>query len=322
MIGNENTLFGEQTVMNKDIRVPLQIVITSLGEGNVGSLGPNDLTTEQRQQVINDLAHPEYSVTASNRWICVDGRLCQAELEAVDSTSEIADPQTSGGKVLSDMAARLMGDPEDHKLVSQLATILTRENIEDNIRVTVHGDTTKHKEGCKANASMREALSFNAENADIVAPIAWSVGRALGLNEWLQEDDVVTSIVNGKTAAEHTETWDVSAVEIRDIIVANGGEYIELEADHNEKAIRIDTTVGAFAKAKYVRDHSNVEQIIQSFSASLGCYKKVTFEIAQKRGLTEREAALQTLRVILFNLGLSKILSNEEMPVCVVSKSF
>jgi hypothetical protein len=300
------------------VREPFAVTTISLGENNIGTIGPDDIPEEIRQAITEANAAPEFAKQPTNRWICVDGRLSLEE-KFQDAEASEADPQIAGGVVVSETAAFYMAGTQTKKM-STLLGEKTTEAVDDDIRVTVHGDDHAGKEGCGANKKLcdRAALRFNAANSDIVAPRAWAIVDKLGISGHLTQEDVTQSILDGKANADNDELWDVTASQAADIILANGGEYIELIGAHKEKNIRADFDENtAFAKAKFVSALSTSEEIEQ-FAASFGVYKKTTFERAQKHGRSERDAALQVLRVVLFNVSICKNLGSQKIAVDLV----
>jgi hypothetical protein len=302
------------------IMTELQLNVTDLGPNNIGSLGPGDLDEVQRQKAVEALAAPEYQRAASRRWICVDGRTSDEEKENVAPTNE-ADPQTGGGLAVSESAADYMDGATDPQPLSQAIAKNTRDAVSDDYQVVVHGDEYAGKAGCKANADMQPVLRFNAENADIVGAKTWAIAELLKLDGHISRDDVTQSLLTGKQSADNKLLWDIKPEEVPKVVVENGGEYVVLRGEHHEKSLRSDLTEdGAFAKAAYNRDMSTDKEEIHAFAASFGAYKKMAFERAAKHGRSEREAALKTMRAVAFNVGLSKWLSDEAMPVGLVSE--
>lgn len=283
-----------------------QTVVTDLGPRNTGSFGPSpDLDEDARMALAEEACAEKYSVSATNRYICVDGRLSDEESVLMVSGESIteADPQLAGGIVISEDAADRM-NPAKEQLPQSIAIALkTQELILDGIEVTVHGDENGQS-GCRANVDERKALRFNAENADIVTPKVWAVSELLGLHNYIEQDDIVQSIIAGQAAADEDKLWDTSPEERVQFIIDNGGTYIMLRGIHAECALRVDTTESAFAKAAYVRDHSTPDKQAQAFAASIGKYNKDSFERAGMHGRPPREAALQVMRVVLFNVGM------------------
>lgn len=298
-------------------------VVTDLGPRNAGSFGPSpDLDEDARVALAEQACAEKYSVPATKRYICVDGRLSDEELDLMISGESIteADPQLAGGIVISEDAADRM-DPAKEQVPQSMAIALkTQEAILDGIEVTVHGDENG-KAGCRANVDERKALRFNAENADIVTPKVWAVSELLGLDRFIEQDDIAQSIVAGQAASEDDKIWDTTPEDRVQIIMDNGGTYIMLRGKHAECALRVDTTESAFAKAAYVRDHSTPEEQAQAFAASVGKYNKDAFERAGMHGRTEREAALQVMRVVLFNVGMSKMLLNEAAKAGLITET-
>ncbi|MEK7600112.1 MAG: hypothetical protein AAB462_03710 [Patescibacteria group bacterium] len=298
----------------------IQVAVTDLGPRNKGTFGPHAGIAEADCVAIAEAAASEaYTREPTNRWRCVDGRQSPEEVQGAGRVGEAyADPQIAGSIPVSETAAAFMDEPTSHKPHSQNLADKTRQAIEDGLEVIVHGDDANHKAGCKANVDVRNALLFNAENSDVVVPKVWEISKALGLQHWIDEDDVTKSVVSGAVAAKNDSLWDVTPEQAVDIMVANGAEYEELVDVHSEMTERVDITPTTFDKTSFIQDHSTPASKVQAFAASLGCYKQEAFRRAAIHGQHEREAALQTMRVVLFNAGLSKTLITEGTKVGLV----
>lgn len=297
-----------------------QTAVIDLGPGNIGTFGPASATpVAECAKIAETACDPKYNKPATRRYVCVDGRLFEEEAEmlAAGISPEEVDPQLAGGKVLSEVAASYMDDLSTHRPESQVVAEKTRQDVEDGFPPTVHGDEAKDEEGCAANVRKRECLKFNAENADVVAPLTMTIVKTAGVDHLVNEDDIAQSIVNGKVAADNDGNWDVSAKEIVEIMVANGAQYIKCVNSH-EEAERVDFTENGFSKVDYARENSTDSKTAMVFSASLGKYLKDCFEQTLQRGGTERDAALKFMRVVLFNAGMSKILQPENSKVGLV----
>lgn len=297
----------------------LTVSLTDLGPNNIGKLGPAGLDDERHRLVVAALAKPEYSLPASNRWICIDGRCSAAEVSRIDTRHD-ADPQTAGSIPTTETAVSYMGDPSTHRPRSQVVADSTRSAIDDGLEVVVHGDEHNRESGCLANVALRKILRFAAANIDILAPQLWLACQQMGLDKWITEEDIVTSAMNGKAAADSDELWDCTPEEAVDIAVSNGAKYEELQGEHQEVIDREDHTEGAFSKPRFNRDHS-AGKPIQAFSASVGKYRAETFRRAQIHGWTEREAALRTMRAKLFNRAAKKMLMAEDARTGIVHYS-
>ncbi|HET7060535.1 MAG TPA: hypothetical protein VFH99_04490 [Candidatus Saccharimonadales bacterium] len=298
----------------------LTVDVTDLGPNNVGALGPAGLDEEQMSKVVNALAAPEYSLPASNRWICIDGRCSAKEMSRIDARHD-ADPQTAGSITITETAASYMDDPSTHQPQSVVTAELTRSAVADGLEVVLHGDKLNGKGGCKANALLREVLRFTDDNIDILAPRLWQACQRMGLDKWITEDDIFTSARNGNIAANDEKLWDCTAEEVVDIAVAGGAEYEEFEGEHAEVMDREDHTEGAFNKPRFNRDHAGGSRPLQVFSASVGKYRAEVFRRAKLHGWTEREAALRTMRAKLFNRAAKKMLMSDDAPIGIIGHS-
>lgn len=304
----------------EEYAVALKLDVIDLGPNNIGSYGPDNLDETVAEKAMQDTALPEYSRPLSSSWICVDGRCSQEEIDAeLAGDNKEAAGQTAGSLPVSESVSDLMADPYSARPLSQRVAENTRQQVADGCKPIMHGDEKAGKAGCKANADMRQVLRFNAENSDIVAPKVWAVMGAIGAEQHLHVNDVITDINAGKIAADKDELWDVSPEELVDIAVANGAGYQVYKDSHAEAGTRVDTTERGFAKARYVLDHTADGQTIQMFSATIGAYYREALRRAKLNGLTEQDAARKTLRVALFNVGIDKMLTTDKARVGLIS---
>lgn len=301
----------------------LRVDNVDLGPNTVGTFAPTPgLPDEMLNTALSDIGDQKYSKTASRRWICVDGRLTQSQIDdGLEHGVETADPAIPGGIVVSETGAVYMRDLTSHKPRSQVTADVTRDAVEDDLTVVVHGDNVRAEAGCRANVDLRGALRFAAENADIIAPLSWTLLGALNLQSKTSQDDISQAIINGKQAADNDGLWDVTASEVAAIAVDNGAEYEELVGSHVEVVERVDVTTQAFDKVGFMHDHSNDEYIVNALSASLGAYAAECFRRAELRGETERDAAMQVLRVTSLSVAMSKMLMHEDTAVVLVSEA-
>lgn len=325
--------------------VPEIVAVVDLGEGNDGSIFPDDLSESQLKSAINDIASPEYRRRPTRRWRCVDGRVPEGGLSNEEG---LADPQIAGGYIIADTSADLMLEvmaPEDRH--SDRVARKTTQAISDDIEVIVHGDdhvetnelgeslTETNKAGCKANVEQRTILERNAENADIVIPKVMAVAKIAGLAQYYTDQDGrphegaladrITGMINtGKQNADNDAYWDITPEQKVDTIVANGGKYEELIEEHAEVVAVADCSEGAIDEEHYMRDHviehaDGTSTTLEAFIASIGEYKKLQFELAEKHGRSEVWAADKTLAVILQTVGTVKRLTKDGFPVAIIS---
>jgi hypothetical protein len=190
----------------------------------------------------------------------------------------------------------------------------TQQTIQRGRIPVVHGDEHAGEEGCGANKHLRPILAHNARNIDVIAPRAWAVAEAVGITAYLTEDDVTTMIVTGAKNAEDESIWDTTAAERIEIAVQNGATYVVCQGAHTEGVILAKVSEGAIDKDQYNKDHTHPDGTIDEvFIASMGEYAKVASEDAQKEGLSERDAAINALGFILWNIGTPKDLTAEEL---------
>lgn len=294
--------------------MPLQVVTVDLGPRNSGQFGPDDIDPAKQDQIVAADANDKYRRPATRRYCCVDGRCSAEEVAIADKDLEYADPQIPGGKAVIEAAVVMMSKPAK---LSDILAQATQEAQAQGYIVTVHG-ANGNKAGCKANEDMQLVLQENGANIAIVIPTAVAVAEQIGISDLVQAEKISQAIMTGRTAAETDALWDVDAVGAVDTVLAAGGEYIDLQGDHHEKAIRVDVSPGATHKAALVADVSEADRPVQQFIASLGQYKKDIFEDYAAAGKPEAEAALHVMKAIVYTIGISKHLASATMPVHLV----
>lgn len=289
-----------------------QVAVLDLGKDNLGKLGPNGLPEEKRDfhSAYDD---PEMRLEGlTDTYICMDGRFPAG-----------SESQVLGGLPLLDVSTDMMVNPSKTKL-SVLVANKTRAAIADGFDVTVHGDSNAKKNGCAANFAKRDVMHFTAEHIDAIAPLTWTIGRKLGLDTYATTDDVTRVILDGKAAADDDEIWDVDAEQCVDIIIENGGRYIEAQGAHGEVDAdfemeadsKIDTQ--KFGEA-FTREDGEAAQL---FVVTLGKYAKDTFRRAEEHGKTKHEAALTVLAGISLHIAAFKILGSPEMGASLTGKPY
>ncbi len=299
---------------------PQILLVTPLGENNLGTIGPNGTYEENlalSTHMAKEVARPEYRKPPTNRWVCVDGRVSEAKM--LDLEREDADPQTAGGLPITELSVDFMLNKNPAPVSVTLAET-TKKTIANGQKAVVHGDTHAHTAGCGCNAKQQEILEKNAANIDIVTPIAWEFVKQLGIDKHMQIEDVTDMIVVGGQNASNGDLWDATPEEKVQIVLDNGGEYEELIDDHTEFTTRADTSEMAFDEAAFIRDHTDENgNALRAFSASFGLLKKYYFEVAEKEGSSLHDAALRTVAAILHNLGTAKRLSNKDMQAAILA---
>jgi hypothetical protein len=292
--------------------MPNVVMVTDLGEHNHGKISAERLQGEERQEFVDAMGKPEYQKRPTKRIVCVDMRLPKGGRIVAEG---YADPQIAGGPAITETMIDMMVVEDQTTPESELIGKNTREVVHAGYQVVVHGDSGKKKAGCGANAHDRDTLRSNARNVDIIAPKAWFVSEQLGLNEWISEDDIVTLITNGGHNAENDELFDVTPEQKVDIITApeNGGEYEELQHEHNEHAIAAEVGDMVFDQEGFMHDHVTDDGIeLGAFAVAFGAYKELEFTKTHLLGGTDRDAALRMAAAVIFNLGLPKELIAEE----------
>lgn len=296
------------------------IAVTDLGPGNKGTISAAALSHAERDRILTEL--PKYHRNATKRFRCVDGRTSENGL-TIDVDD--ADPQEAGGAAISETAADLM--QTDPAKLTDLVVKNVQANIANGFEVVVHGDDKHGKSGCGANKHLRAILRSNAENEAAVAPIAWTLCQQLGLDSFISQDDIKTSIKTGQQNASNAVLWNATPEQIVDLAVSHGADYEELIEEHMERLIVVDVSEGAFDEEQFMKDHQDPNgKPIEAFVASLGAIKAKLFAIARASGQPEQAAARKMLGVVLFNIGVPKELTaenteanpNAALPVVVI----
>lgn len=310
-----NGEFIMSTQQELESAMPLQVITVDLGQNNVGQFGPEDISEAKQHEITVTNADPEYRLPATRRYGCVDGRCSAAEFNNTSAEQlDVADPQMPGGKAIIETAVTMMTQPAR---MSETLTKVTQDALAKGYTVAVHG-ANGNKAGCKANEDMRAVLRENAGNIDIVAPTAMVLLTQLGIEKHVTADMVNQIIITGSQAANTEDIWDVDAATAADVVVAAGGEYVDLQGEHHEKAIRVDLAPGAAKKAAMVTVLSEQNRPIQQFIASLGQYKEDIFTDYREQNKSEADAALHVAKAIVYTIGISKHLASPAMPVHLV----
>jgi len=287
--------------------MPTVLAVTDLGGNNKGRIGAGDLNPDEKQRIVEDVANPEYHRRPTNRVRCVDMRIPEGGFQHPEGHADI---QVAGGPPIFGAAVDMMVVEQTSPL-SALVVKNTREALAADVTPIVHDD-------CGANKNLRATLRSNAENIDIVAPKAWAFSKELGLQQWIDEDDVTQLIVTGNKSANDDSLWDITPDEATDISEQNGAIRHRLQGKHNEKAVVIELSGGTFAQEEFMRDHPRPDGESNGvFVASLRAYMPKEFEKVRSQGGTDRDAALRMAGVILFNIGVPKEIG-DDLPVIVL----
>lgn len=293
--------------------MPLQVLTGNLGNGNMGSIGPQ--SPEDAQSVLEASTSDKYEKTPSGHWGCFDGRGSEQE---VVINPETADAALAGGLIISETAAAFMLSDSPLPLSNTVKEVTVRA-IADGVSVEMHG-ANGNKAGCAANAEIKNGLKTAAARIDILAPLAIDLTQRLGIDHLVSTQDVVDMIVRGDESAHKDEVWDASPEEVVAIAVNNGASYRNLVGPHEEKRIRADLTENVFDKYEFLADAKTADIQGQIFPAAFGAYKKLAFERAMASGEDEPQVALRVAAVITFNLAIGKLLCNGEMPVDIIQQ--
>lgn len=298
---------------------PDTLVVTDLGPGSTGAIGMGEVPAGLREEMVRDVAAPEYVRQASPEVRCMDGRRPEGGIDAPEGSEPMQMPG---------------GEPEAHVVLSMMQgaakpkSELVKEGTEQTVR---RGRTPVVHERCGANGKDRDALRMVAKEIDVIAPTAWTLGEAIGLDHYITTEDMLGLAVTGGEAAEDDALWDVTDEESLDIAESAGAKREKLHGDHNEKVARVDVSEYTFDGAAFIEDHPAEDdgENYQAFSVTLGAYAKQVFEDAAKEGRNPREAAMAVMSSILFTVGISKVLTapktedrpNDALPIVVVGKA-
>lgn len=303
---------GEGMQNRMEAETAMTAVITAdLGANNLGAIGPTQLDDSVRAGIDQEIDRPELRVAVdTTRWCCVDGR-CKFHSQP----GEAQPGQIAGSLTTTEVSVEFMVNPEPTKQ-SEIVDQKSKEAAEDGITVEDHGDEGKAEDGCGAKAHQRRVLAHMAENVDIVAPRAVTVGNAAGLDKYgVNPDEVVAAIVQGGEAAADDTLWDVTPKEAADIVRDNGGEYRELTGKHLElkavvELVKDKTFDGTVFAERQIAEYGEEAQV---FVVSLGAYVDMQFERGRKRGKTDQQIALECYAAIAFQIGVCKVLGNENL---------
>lgn len=293
-----------------------QPTVLDLGPNNIGSLGADSLPANNNNFRVA-YEDPDYRLqNLLDVYVCMDGRFDPNNFAQVLGGIAIFDTYI-------DVMMRAHNTSHPAEKVSNVLVANVKDAIEDGFEVTVHGDQAKGKEGCAANLVMQDLLRFQSENIDIIAPLAWTVAEQLGVTQQLAREDTTRMALNGKESADNEELWDVTAVERVDLIVANGGRYIELQGSHGEVDGDIEMDPNAKVDtAKFGNAFKNeAGDPAQLFIFTLGKYAEDTYARAEARGWNKQEASLRILAGISLHLTAFKMLGNKDMGVTLAGQS-
>lgn len=286
--------------------------VIDLGANNKGAFGPTPETNTAA--LYEDAADTKYHKPVSSTWICVDGR----GTEVMNENDETADPQIPGSKPVTNTAADMMNpDLKDLDRKNRIAKN-TKDDVNRGYTVVLHGDEHKAEAGCAAMASMRDVLSYNAENIDIVAPTVWGLSQAYGLDKHgVTAESVTESIVVGGERATDDSLWQHSPKELVDAAVEAGAEYRTCQGAHTERKVGIEQDPAlAYDNRQFAQDHIDANGVEQeSFGVALGAYVHQTFADRIKDGEAPIDTANHIARAIGYVVGLTKVITNEAMRV-------
>jgi hypothetical protein len=158
----------EHDLMNEITTSPQVLLVTDLGEGNIGAISAAEVSAERKQQLIEDGAKPEYHKRATCAFICVDGRPFAPGTVIREHAEDEANPQGAGGEPFFATAIEYM-HPGKARPTSVAVAENTKKTIQMGRTPVVHGDEHTGEEGCGANKRMRSILANNAKNIDVLA---------------------------------------------------------------------------------------------------------------------------------------------------------
>jgi len=295
--------------------------IVDLGSGNKGNIGPARLGIDDIGKITIELSCQEYRRKASKAYDCVDGRN-RNEVRR-ENVNELGLVQVPGGKPIQDSSIRLMRVRKDSKLpgnrLSRVLAEQTRIAVDEGYEIFVHGDDSHGKDGCAANKLQRDILISNAKNANIVLPLVWDLSTKFGLNIWIDQGDISDLIVVGNDNAHDDDLWDATPSEKADIIVDNGGKYVEVIGEHTEvvAAAVIDANEAInskdFADKHVMPDGTNLGALVATLGRSIADIFKNTNTEEDKK-----EAALNAAASLLWTIGTLKEIGDDSMKIVLI----
>lgn len=273
------------------------LVISTLGPGNVGTIGPR---SESEASQASDLGRPEYQAPPAPESHCMDDRL------------EIYGIQLAGNRAVTEGACVYL-DPLAEKLPlsENLAGIVEELNAK--------GAKPFFHVGCAALLvlSNRQALEFmiEAEQRPLLMGLADTRLRLLGIDS--RTPDNFDSAFN--TAAESLaaeKLWDANADKLLAIAQQHGAGLDPIAGQHAAVGARWDMSPNIFDNTAFRRDHKTDDGgPLGALSISLGAY----FKQLETEGLTEPEVDQRLLQAVLFQLAVLKVAEQEDAPDAIVA---
>lgn len=294
-----------------------QAATIELGEDNEGAFGPTPEVEANFEDFVEAINNPDNYRKSNNIWICVDGR---ADLDEVEGDGEFAAAQVPGSLPIVNTAGDIMDetfDDEDLLLSSRIAAN-TQDAVAAGHKIIVHGDDHHGKEGCAANKQMRATLQKIAENEEIIAPLTLALCKTIGLDKWVEQEDIYNAITIAGRRSANDMIWDANSTQVAEIAEANGAEYHTLTGEHQEQAV-VATLEGTYDTQKFAAEHATKSGRSELFGYSLGEYAKTTFADMVASGCSERDGALKAMRGILYTVGLCKKIGSPSLRVVALA---
>ena len=275
------------------------IVSGMLGAGNLGNIGPN---TAQEAANINDCADGEYLTGPVDESCCMDDR------------GEKLGIQLAGNRATTEVADDLM-DPDAEEL--PLSQSIARKTQELNQM----GRLPRNHKGCAALLALSKdaaPLGYNVKNIDLVADLALTRLRLLGIDT-VSLEDIKLSIETGGTRAAKKHLYDCTPEQVIEIATQNGAIYEEFDQpDHAAAGTAWILTEKIFDNGAFRRNHQTEEGTPQGVLVlSLGAYKNQL----QEDGFADDIVTQKIMRATLFAIGVLKLAEKPDTPDVIIGYS-
>jgi hypothetical protein len=264
-----------------------------LGEGNLGSFGPN-CSAEARHAA--DYANHEYALDGMDESSCMDDR------------GEGLGVQLPGNRSHSEVIAEYMDEKLSPEPISLKTAKKTQELVYKGKTPRYHGDKTSGLKGCAAVLYGRNALQYLGENAKRCAGLTLDRLRLLGIDTFSVEDLAQMATTGGERAADD-KLWDIDPETLIGIAKENGAEYEEFSGAHHTAGPREDFSPHGFDNGRFRQDHRTDDgNPLGALSLTYGLY----IEQLQQEGFSDEEIAQKTAGVVLYSVAMLKLACKDE----------
>lgn len=267
----------------------------TLGPHNLGDIGPS---SEQEALNIRDCADSEYLTAPVSESHCMDDRV------------EALGVQLAGNRAVTEIAGDYMNPASEELPLSQR---LARKSKE----LELMGRPAYFHKGCAALLALtqRDALRYNAQNADMGARLSMDRLRLVGIDS-ITLDDLKLAIQTGGTAAANENLWDCSREQAVEIACQNGAAYEEFEQPgHAAAGAAWLVTEQIFDNGAFRRDHQTDDGTPQGVLVlSLGGYKKQL----EEDGFSADIVAQKLMHATLYAVGVLKLAEKPGAPDAII----